>query len=126
MLTELKAREKAAYPAFMRQMQDCYVWSDLQEYCESNTVSVHLLGDNGYIVLTDDEVVDWVGTGQIFKALGIIKRAFGSHPFKVDLRETTSWPIMKALEKGGRLKLNNVSPWEWGNETMYEATITIR
>lgn len=127
MISELRRREKSAYPAFMRQMQACWSMEDLQDYCESDHVEFHLLGDNGYIILTEDEVVDWVGGGiHSLKALGIIKRAFGTSPFTVDLRETTSWPIMKALEARGSLTITKVSPWDWDGETMYEATIRMR
>lgn len=123
----LRKREKAAYPYFMRQMQQIKTWSDLEDYCESDQVTVHLLGDKGYLILTEDEVVDWVGDKHhSIKALGIIRRAFGNRPFDVDLRETTSWPILRTLEKMGRLHMSNVSPWNWNGETMYEATIQMR
>lgn len=126
-LKALRKREKTAYPSYMRQLKAVKTWEDLEDYCESSQVEVHLLGDKGYLILTEGEVVDWVGDGRhSLKALGIIKRAFGTHPFKVDLRATTSWPIIKALERGGRLTLSNLSHWEWGGETMFAATITIR
>jgi hypothetical protein len=126
-LKALRKREKAAYPSFMRQMQRIKTWSDLQEYCESDQVVVHFLGDKGYLILTESEVVDWVGDGQhSLKAFGIIKKAFGDRPFNVDLRKSSSWPIMKVMERRGRINMKKVSSWEWGDETMYEAIITIK
>ena len=126
-LKALKKREKAAYPSFMRQMQQIEKWSDLQDYCESDYVRVHLLGDEGYIVLTEDEVVDWVGgKGSIFKAFSIIKKAFGDRSFQVDLREKTSLPIIKIMEQRGKINIQNLSSWEWEEEKMIEAMITIK
>jgi len=122
----LKMREKAAYPSFMRQMQACRTWSDLQDYCESDQVKVHLLGDKGYLILTEDEVIDWVGDGvHSLKAFGLIKEAFGYNSIKVDLRQSTSWPIMKVMEQRGKIEITNTSTWEWGDEVMVEATINI-
>lgn len=127
LLKTLKSREKAAYPRFMRQMQYIKSWADLEDYCESEQVTVHLLGDSGYLIITEDEVVDWVGdVYNLMKAFGIIKKAFGNQPFKVDLRECTSWLIMKTMERRGRISISNISPWCWEGEVMYEATITIK
>lgn len=123
----LRKREKVAYPYFMRQMQVIKTWSDLEDYCESDQVTVHFLGDKGYLILTEDEVVDWVGDKHhSIKALGIIRRAFGNRPFSVDLRESTSWPILKVLEQAGRLQIHDVSSWDWDGEIMYEATIQLK
>lgn len=125
-IKQLKKREKAAYPSFMRQMQHIKTWSDLEDYCESDQVTIHLLGDKGYLILTEDEVVDWVGDKHhSISVLGIIRRTFGNRPFSVDLRKSTSWPILKILEKTGRLHIYNIRSWDWSGETMYEATVLL-
>lgn len=126
LMKELKRRERAAYPPHMRQIEDCSTWSDLQEYCESGQVNVHLLGKTGYIIYTQSEVVDWVGDATTcFEAFRIIKNAFGNKPFGADFRASTSWPIMQVMERRGRIRLSNVSSWYWGSEEMFEATVTI-
>lgn len=124
-LKSLRKREKAAYPSFMRQMQHCYTWADLQDYCESTYVSIHFLGKNGYIILTENEVVDWVGDNQLFKMVCILKNHFKDCPFKVDLRESTSRPIVQKFAHRGHIQIKSVSSWKWEDETMIEAVITI-
>lgn len=125
-LNELRRREKVAYPPHMLQMQGCKTWGDLQDYCESSHVEIYFLGSNGYVILTQSEVVDWVGDATTcFEAFRIIKNAFGNKPFGADFRASTSWPIMQVMERRGRIRLSNVSSWYWGSEEMFEATVTI-
>jgi len=123
-IKELRRRERKAYPAYMRQMQDMRTWADLQEYCESNQVGIRLLGADGYLITTEDEVVDWVGgNSNPFELLTIINNVFGGKPFKADLRETTSWPIIKRLVDKNKLILHSVEVWFWEEEKMFAVVI---
>ena len=126
LLKELKKREKAAYPSYMRQMQHCRNWSDLQEYCESDHIQVHLLGDTGYLILSEDEVIDWVGApGTVFKMMSIVKHHFGDRPFGVDLR-STSYPIIELMARRNKLSIHDAEIWWWDNEQMVASTIQIK
>jgi hypothetical protein len=129
LLKLLRRKEKHAYPSFMRQLQYIYKWEDLQEYCESSQVEVHLLGRRGYIIMTPTEIVDLVvlEPNQIFGAYRCIRRHYGiGSRISLDCRENTSWKIVKFFQDRGKIKLHMVSPWTWGNETMYEVEIEIK
>lgn len=126
LIKSLKMREKAAYPSFMRQMQHITTWSDLQEYCESDHVAVHLLGTTGYLIISDKEVVDWVGKpGDVWGAFRIIRRHFGKTPFSMDLREKTSWPVVQLLARRKRVEVVSSSVWIWETETMHEVSLKL-
>ena len=126
-LKELKRREAIAYPSHMREICDCYNWGDLQEYCESDNISVFFLGTDGYLLCTEDEVVDWVGNGStVFSAFKTLKKHFKYNEFSVDLRASTSYPIAKMLVKSGRITLYVSDEWYWEDELMYEAKIMVR
>ncbi len=125
-LKELKTRESKAYPAYMWGMQSCLSWEDLEDYCESSKVTVELLGNVGYLILTKNEIVDWVGDKNVFKAFRVIKDYYGNKSFNVDLRKSTSWPIMELMEKRGRITIEDTSSWDWDGEEMIEATIKIK
>jgi hypothetical protein len=126
MLETIRRIERTAYPQHMRQMQNIFTWEDLEDYCESSQVELKLLGDDGYIILTEDEVVDWVGRpNTTFAAIRIIKRHFHKQWFTADLREKTSWPIVKAMEERGKLKIRDHEEWTWGGETMHEVSIKL-
>jgi hypothetical protein len=124
MIKTLKKRERAAYPSFMRQMQQIKTWRDLQEYCESPHVYVHLLGEKGYLIMTPSEVVDIVaGPKDIFRALSLIKTHFGEKTFVADFRESTSWRLIKVLERQNKVQLHGVKRWTWKKEVMYQCTV---
>jgi len=124
MVKQLKKRERAAYPSYMRQMQHFRTWADLQNYCEHDQVSAHLVGTKGYLIMTPTEVVDLVASpSDIWKVLAIIKAYYGSRSFTADFRETTSWRLVRMAERRGKLRVSNVSQWYWESEVMYEAEI---
>jgi hypothetical protein len=125
MIKQLKKRERAAYPSYMRQMQYIRTWADLQGYCEHNQVSAHLVGEKGYLIMTPTEVVDLVASpSDIWKVLAIIKAYYGSRSFTADFRETTSWKLVCVAERRGKLRVSNVSQWYWESEIMYEAEVS--
>lgn len=121
---QLKRREKAAYPSFMLGLQHLRTWSDLQEYCESDQVQVTLLGENGYIILTPNEVLDMVASpSDIWRAIATLKTYYGSRPFTADFRETTSWKFVCMAKRRGKISVSYLHQWSWDSEIMHKAEI---
>lgn len=126
-LKALRKIEAAAYPKHMQYMQDIRSWVDVQEYCESETVAV-LLKDHFYCLATEVEVVDLASSSKLsiadsLEVVSFLQETFESRPFTLDARETTSYRLLKMLEKRGRLAILSDEPWDWDGIAMHEMTV---
>jgi hypothetical protein len=125
-IRHLRKIERAVYPAYMQQMQDIRNVVDLAIYCEGRP-HVRVWRD-GYIIYTRREIVDlcslsplsWGEINMIYKTL---RKFYKSRKISADLRETTSYRLIKLYEKRGKIELLHDTPWYWGNEVYHEVTV---
>ena len=110
----------------MRQMQGIRTWTDLQEYCESEQVHVHLLR-KGYLIYTPDEIVDFASEEplDIFKVWRILKKEVSGRWMMTDLRSSTSWRLARSLSRRNRIAIRNIEKWNWEEEEMVSCQIWI-
>lgn len=118
--------EALAYPPHMCQMSNIKEWNDLVSYCEGKPTII--VEDNGYLIFTKKEIVDMVALHP-YTAIKIFNQ-FRSQVKKgkklsCDLRKSTSYPLVKAMERRGRVKIISESSWWWGDEEMMECRIKI-
>lgn len=132
-LRVLQRIEAQCYPRHMRMICECESWDDLCDYAEGK-VKVHFFGGSGreygYLLVTADEIVDLActrspGVADIWSALKFLREHFGEQWVEADLRERTSYPLVKALARAGRLALREGTSWEWGGETMIEVSLKV-
>jgi len=119
----IKDIERRNYPYEMLQLQDCENWADVQSYSESKNVAIFIVDNCTYVLVTDDEVVDWCGRGKdVFLCLSFMSQHFNGKSFSVDLRESTSYKIAKLLQKRNKLAILKSRKWTWSKscpEIMY-------
>lgn len=129
-LLKIKLIERNAYPFEMQQLQDCYSWEDVAEYCE--VPLKHLLvytEANMYMLIGDHhkfiEVVDMASVGHFnaFKALSFIKESAKGRIIRLDAREGTSYPLILKLRK--KLRILKDEAWQWGEDVMHEMEVRI-
>lgn len=127
MLAELIRREAIHYPSFMCQMQSLNKWRDLYNYCEGKPF-VELLGEDGYLIYTKKEVVDFASSSPrgALKGLLIMRKAFRGKTLSADFRESTSYPILLAAERKGQVTVKKRSVWYWGDEIMVEVKFKVQ
>ena len=126
-IEKLKAIEKRAYAdTIYSQMQSFKTIDDLAEYCETSKEDVHILsGDDWYVILGEHEdyieIVDMASTGHnlpVNKVLAFMKSF--NKPFTMDARESTSYKLVKALDKANMLKIDKDDEYMWGNEKFHD------
>ena len=126
-IEKLKAIEKRAYAdTIYSQMQSFQTIDDLAEYCETSKEDVHILsGDDWYVILGEHEdyieIVDMASTGHnlpVNKVLAFMKSF--NKPFTMDARESTSYKLVKALDKANMLKIDKDDEYMWGNEKFHD------
>jgi hypothetical protein len=85
-----------------------------------------------YLILEKNEdcveIVDMAakdGVLPIFKILNFFEKLkeSGIKKIKMDARESTSYPLIKALIKRKKAVFKEKKPWTWGEEKMYPITI---
>ena len=126
-IDKLKSIEKKAYAdTIYSQMQSFQTMDDLAEYCEVPEENVHILsGDDWYVILGEHEdyieIVDMASTGHnlpVNKVLAFMKSF--NKPFTMDARESTSYKLVKALDKANMLKIDKDDEYMWGNEKFHD------
>lgn len=126
-IDKLKAIENKAYEdTIYSQMQSFQTIDDLAEYCEVPEENVHVLsGDDWYVILGEHEdyieIVDMASTGHnlpVNKVLSFMKSF--EKPFTMDARESTSYKLVKALDKADMLKIDRDDEYMWGNEKFHD------
>ena len=124
MLRKIEAR---AYPKHMQYMQDIRSWADVQDYCESENVEV-LLKEHFYCIAAEDEVVDLASISKLSlkdmsEVISFLKSKYEGNTFTLDAREDTSYPLLKVLEKRGRIQVFSDEPWDWDGVIMHEMEV---
>lgn len=144
-IDKLKTIEQKAYEdTIYSQMQSFRDIYDLAEYCEVPPENIHVLsGNDWYVILGEHEdyieIVDMASTGHnlpVNKVLSFMKsfnkedepesgeslnEARGKvKPFTMDARETTSYKLVKALDKADMLRIDKDEEYIWGNEKFHD------
>jgi hypothetical protein len=131
-LEKIKRIERTAYAGTEYcQMQWCTSWQDIAGYCQCPLSEVHiLLSDTGYVIAATHrdkgyaEIVDLASTDrrmnlhEVWDFLLELKL-----PFTLDARESTSYRMIKALEKKGEITIAASSSYLWEGETFYELKV---
>lgn len=133
-LQKVKEIERAAYPEFMWQFQDIENPSEAYEeidcdgqfFCHIDN-GWYMLGCNGpsEVYIEDLASVKNLGFAELNRILTIL-RSFGDKLITADCRGSTSYRLLKIAEKRGRIQVIEESPWNWGNEKMYELTFKVK
>lgn len=132
-IDKLKAIENKAYAdTIYSQMQSFQTMDDLAKYCEVPEENVHVLsGDDWYVILGEHEdyieIVDMASTGHnlpVNKVLSFMKSF--DKPFTMDARESTSYKLVKALDKADMLKIDRDDEYMWGNEKFHDIEAEVK
>jgi hypothetical protein len=133
MIELLRRIERSAYPPHMRQMQDVNSIRDLAEYCECRVSEVRVIeGPNYYVIvaLKDEccEIVDMAATGRFnfFAVVSQLKSIVGDREVTLDARASTSYPLVRLMERRGLIVVQSCEEWDWDGETMYEMSLRVR
>ena len=127
-LAKIKIIEKEAYKdnATFLQLQNKKTLQDVANYMKCNMENIKIiLKDNYYLLMAERtnvvELVDFAKSGGYIDIRGLINtlETFDK-PFTCDARETTSYPILKFLDKKGFCKILRDNPYEWGGETFHD------
>lgn len=127
-LDKVKEIEDIAYPNFMKGMQDIESISDVLDYAECDGEIICLIEDDWYILGCNSrksiEIVDLASKksltfSDINKIVNFLK-SYGDKVINVDARATTSYRLIKLLQKRGAIEIIHDSPWNWESETMHE------
>jgi hypothetical protein len=128
----IKSIEKASYPAFMQQMQDCETIEDLAEYCECRKSRVFVLSGNDWYFIASIqkkrvEIVDIAGhVGlHIFDIISTCRKQWQGKVVTMDCRESTSYKIMVNISRRLSLDILSDKVWYWGEEVMHEIIIAM-
>lgn len=128
-LLQIKAIEGRAYENTpYAQMQRCTTWEDIANYMECEVENIRLHGTDTYYVLcaereSEVEIVDLAskdGRANL-KAVITFLEAFDK-PLTMDSRETTSYPIVKYMEKRKRLVVLEDESYQWAGEPFHSIT----
>ncbi len=111
--------ERENYPAEMWQLGKKK--SSILEYLEEPEI---WFWESGYILWDGAELADWCGSHTpLVELWALIKERkttfFGS------ARESTSYRILSAMAKRGKIQMSITSEWKWGDEKMYDFIVTV-
>jgi len=126
-LSKLKQLECDSYSGTnLSMMQHCDSWNAIADYCdcELNELRVYIF-DNWYLLMAEHEdfieLVDLASTSKhtpLFKVLEIVEQY--QKPFTMDCRETTSYRMIQAMEKAGRLEVHEDEAYHRDGEIFHE------
>jgi hypothetical protein len=126
-LQKIKEIERMAYDGTRyAQMQDCDTWQDMAQYMECDEEGVHFLCTQDYYVLIAEhedyaEIVDLACLPDKrcdLKKVAQFVETFDK-PLTLDSRELTSYPIIKYMEKRGRVVITEDEVYDWNNEKFH-------
>jgi hypothetical protein len=147
----IKDIEKKSYPSFMRSFDSLRSKQDIIDYVTDGEDYDEQLMQNIKIVISDSsdwymiftinnyenmiEVQDLAGhennSNDIKKSLNKLNeiievfKPYKGMSIKADFRETTSYRLIKLLEKKQIIQIQDERKWSWGNETMIEVEFII-
>lgn len=126
-LALLKELEQAAYQNTpFSEMQDCQTWEDVADYCDCGISQLRLyLTKEWYALLAEHEdyieLVDLASKAKNTPLLFIVNTLTQyQKPFIMDCRDSTSYRIVKALEKAGRIHLISDEEYARGGELFHD------
>lgn len=127
-IERIKQIERKVYPTHMQYMQHVQSVANLIEYTESEDSHI-MLGPDWYLIVTPTEIVDIATTGKLglqtmIQISNTLKECYGDKVFSLDARASTSYRLLKVLERRGQIKIHSSEEWYWGNEKMYEMEIS--
>ena len=126
-LEKLKQIEATAYENTpYKQMQGRNSWNSIADYCEGSLNNLHIyMEDSWYLILAEQEdyieLVDLASTQRhtpLFKVMEILYQY--KKPFTMDCRENTSYRMLQALEKAGRIEITSDDAYDWGGEVFHD------
>lgn len=131
-LITLKQVEQLAYRGTPHaEMQRCNTWQSVADYCECEISELRIyLTDDWYVLLAEHEdYIEFVDLAsrtkhtpllQIINVLTQYKK-----PFIMDCRENTSYRMVKALEKAGRIEIQQDEIYSRGGETFHDIRLEL-
>jgi hypothetical protein len=107
----------------------------VKDIYECDGKAVYIVTDNFYAIGCETgnevEIGDFAAAGgklrdmkSAAQFLGFIRK-FKGKIIKADMREDTSYALLKAQEKSGRVKINHDEVWHWGSTPMHEIEFEI-
>lgn len=129
-LKEMKRLENLVYAnTCYRGMQSYSTWDGIASYCCCSKDQVRLMMGKGWYVLFAEypdylEVVDLCSSthkAPIFKIIDQL-HSFGK-AISLDARENTSYRILTAMAKRGRVEMFKDETWTWGGENFHEIVL---
>lgn len=131
-LNTLKTLERLAYRGTSyAEMQSCHSWQDVANYCECDLSELRVyLTNDWYVLLAEHEdyieFVDLASRTRQTPLLQIIQVLTQyTKPFIMDCRETTSYRIVKALERAGRIEISQDEAYTRGGETFHDIRLAL-
>lgn len=126
-MQEIATVEFQCYPVYMQSLQNMDSRHQLQDYCESKDVFI-LQNSTTYVICTDEEIVDFASSvklsiSELLKIKEFLIETFGNRQFFLDARKTTSYKLIKFLERRGEITIISEEEWEWGAETFYSLNV---
>lgn len=126
-LRTLKDIEHVAYKNTNYAMMQHYTtWEDVADYCDCNLHELRVyLNEDWYVLLAEHEdYIEFVDLASKVKTtpLSLIVNTILEYkkPFLMDCRENTSYRMLKALEKAGRIEVSQDDSYSRGGETFHE------
>lgn len=132
---KVKQIEASAYPKFMQSLQYLKSVEDAMNYVECDGKILFHLGTDWYMLGcqtgNEVEIADLASKkgippfqlNQIFEDL---KKSFSDKIITCDARSSTSYKLIKYLEKSGDIEIIHEEPWNWGPEKMHELKFTFK
>ena len=126
-LQRIKTIEAAAYAnTCYSQMQWVETWEDMADYMECDVEDIRMYcNDHFYLLVAEQEdyaeVVDLArsnGAADLVRVVRILESL--DKPLEMDCRESTSYPILKFMEKTGRCQILKDEPYSWEDEIFHE------
>lgn len=126
-LAKLKRIEREAYEGTgYMQMQHCMSWESVASYCECSLDDLHIAFiDDGYVIAAchEDymEIVDLASSGRnmnLFAVWDFLKKI--GKPMTLDARESTSYRLIKHLERRGEITICSDESHTWGGEPFHD------
>lgn len=131
-LAAIKNLEQTAYHGTAyAEMQHCETWQGIADYCECELSELRVyLTDDWYVMLAEhEEYIEFVDLAsrsshtpllQIVNVLTQYKK-----PFIMDCRENTSYRMVKALERAGRIEIRQDETYTRGGEIFHDIHIEL-
>ncbi|RMH14939.1 MAG: hypothetical protein D6698_11990 [Gammaproteobacteria bacterium] len=125
--------ERAAYPQVYWGLQDIESLEDVAEYVGCHVRDLVVLhGENWYLLGSstgeDFYIADLASAGGMgLKDLAQVKELMLQHErVYMEARETTSYRLVKFMERRGLVSIMTDHPFEWGGEVFHEIELEIR